>query len=318
MLNQIRRTIREKGQGLTEYVLILAFIAGVAFMMFGGNGSLKGTLVNTFTETVSILANLFGEDDGYVTASKDIYRDKFKDWSKKSSEELKELASSEERLKVDQEGLALIASLFLDLTQGEVEALMGVNVQDDNKGFSNKHSNLQWVFDNLNSERMGPVTDRWSDIMVPLSYWNKDFDTDHYLWLECGKNKNLIKEMAGSDNTVLYEKKNSESQLKSRVFYSDGMIGDNSSERAVALRVHYNDDGKVDQVWVAAQNGTSTQYKYNSNNQTVVEKNDNAGNKYTDSPGNSALNGAHPESTVKGLEMIVTGPSDNYKYKVIN
>ena len=52
MLNRLRRMIKEKGQGLTEYVLILAFVAGIAFMMFGGNGSLKDTLVNTLKQTV--------------------------------------------------------------------------------------------------------------------------------------------------------------------------------------------------------------------------------------------------------------------------
>jgi len=60
MLNQFRRTIKEKGQGLTEYVLILAFIAGVAFMMFGGSGSLKDTLVSTFTKTNNLLCPLVG------------------------------------------------------------------------------------------------------------------------------------------------------------------------------------------------------------------------------------------------------------------
>lgn len=307
MLNRIRTTIREKGQGLTEYVLILAFVAGVAMMMFGGNGSLKGTLVNTFSETVSILANLFGEDDGYVTASKDIYRDKFKNLSKKSSEEIKELASSEERLKADQEGLALIASYFLGKTQSEVEGLMN--------RYTNTHSNLQWVFDNLNADRMGPVTNGWSEVMVPLSYWNKDFDTDKYLWLECGNNNNLIKDMAGSDNTVDYKKVNKESQLGSRVFYSDSMIGDGTSERAVALKVHYNDDNIVDQVWIAAKEGTLEQYKRNSTE--IVYKEDNKGkNDYKDSPGNSALNGN--SESIKGLDLTVTGTSGNYKYKVNN
>ena len=68
MLHQFRRTMSEKGQGLTEYVLILAFIAGVAFMMFGGNGSLKGTLVETFTETNRILAELFSDGMSYAEA----------------------------------------------------------------------------------------------------------------------------------------------------------------------------------------------------------------------------------------------------------
>lgn len=312
MLNQIRRTIREKGQGLTEYVLILAFIAGVAFMMFGGNGSLKGTVVGTFTETVRILAGLFGEDDGYVTASKDIYRDKFKDWSKKSSEDLKNEASSAERLKADQEGLALIASLFLGKTKEEVAKLMGVGVTDPKEGYTNKHSNLQWVYDNLDADRMGPVTDDWSEVMVPLSYWNKDFDTDKYLWLECGNNNNLIKDMAGEDNTVEYKKKDKESQLGSRVFYSDGMIGDGTSERAVALKVHYNGD-TVDKVWIAAQENTLTQYQRDGK---IGEKVDNKGNKYTDSPGNSAFNGN--SESIKGLDLTVTGTSENYKYKVNN
>ena len=61
MLNRFRITKSEKGQGLTEYVLILAFIAGIAFVMFGGDGSLRGTLVNTVTGTTKILAGLFAD-----------------------------------------------------------------------------------------------------------------------------------------------------------------------------------------------------------------------------------------------------------------
>ena len=70
MMNQIRKMIREKGQGLTEYVLIIAFIAGVAIAMFGSGGSLKDTLVNTFTETQKILAGLFDGDNKYVEMSR--------------------------------------------------------------------------------------------------------------------------------------------------------------------------------------------------------------------------------------------------------
>ena len=38
MLTSMRKFLKEKGQGLTEYVLILAFVAGVAYLMFANTG----------------------------------------------------------------------------------------------------------------------------------------------------------------------------------------------------------------------------------------------------------------------------------------
>ena len=52
MLTSMRRFFKEKGQGLTEYVLILAFVAGVAFIMFTNSG-LKGTVSSTFSQAQS-------------------------------------------------------------------------------------------------------------------------------------------------------------------------------------------------------------------------------------------------------------------------
>ena len=49
MLTSMRKFFKEKGQGLTEYVLILAFVAAIAFVMFGGNNTLKTTVSNTFS-----------------------------------------------------------------------------------------------------------------------------------------------------------------------------------------------------------------------------------------------------------------------------
>ena len=307
MLNSLRRTIRERGQGLTEYVLILAFIAGVAFMMFGGNGSLKGTVADTLTETVRILADLFGEGDGYVAASKK-YPGYFKDWSTLSSEELNEISSAE-RLKADQEGLALIASYFLGKTQDEVHKLMAGD--GNTPGFSNTYNNAaSWISTNLDATRMGPGEDGWSQIMVPLSYWNTDFDANGYYWLECSSNVNLINAMAGQDNSSIVHagKENfsvdnttqNRSATHNRLFYSDGMIGADSANRAVAVQVHYNGD-TVDQVRVSAQTG-------------VLQQNKKIENKYNMSPGNSALNGQ--STAVPGLDLTVTGSSSDYKYKV--
>lgn len=321
MLNRIRRTIREKGQGLTEYVLILAFIAGVAFMMFGGNGSLKGTVAGTLTETVRILGGLFGEDDGYVVASQN-YSDYFAKWRSKSSDEL-EGESKEERLKADQEGLASIANCFLGLTQSQVEKLMGVGVgNDQNQGYSNTFSSApSWLTTNLDASRMGPVNDNWSEIMVPLSYWNTNLDNDGYIWLEASKNVNLIKDMAGEVDQPITATKNNvtvthdgqnfkRTGLTDRVFYSDGMIGSDSSNRAVTVQVHYDGDGVVDKVRVQAVEGVKQQ---NKQIEYVKDKFDG----YDMSPGYSALLGESGESKpVKGLDLTVIGSKDNYKYKV--
>lgn len=90
MLNLLRRMIKEKGQGLTEYVLIIAFIAGIAFMMFSGNGSLKGTVADTLTETVRILAGLFDEKVNWGNANPDTFN---------SSNSAERLAADQKRWK---------------------------------------------------------------------------------------------------------------------------------------------------------------------------------------------------------------------------
>ena len=111
MLNRFRRTKGEKGQGLTEYVLILAFIAGLAFMMFGGNGSLKGTVVGTFTETVSILAGMFDEKVDWGNANPDTFNS----------------SNSDARLAADQKALENLANFFIGKTKKEVKDLLKVD-----------------------------------------------------------------------------------------------------------------------------------------------------------------------------------------------
>lgn len=97
----------EKGLGLTECVLVLAFIAGIAFAMFGGNGSLKDTLVNTFTETQKILAGLFSDktDWGHM------------DVSAFNAE------NQGERLVADQSSLDNLANFFLGKREAEIRLL---------------------------------------------------------------------------------------------------------------------------------------------------------------------------------------------------
>lgn len=55
MLVSMRKFFAEKGQGLTEYVLILAFVAGLAYLMFTSSG-LKGTVQDTFSKSQSMIS----------------------------------------------------------------------------------------------------------------------------------------------------------------------------------------------------------------------------------------------------------------------
>lgn len=107
MLNRFRRIKSEKGQGLTEYVLILAFIAGLAIMMYSSDGNLKGTLVDTFTETNRILAGLFGEKT---------------DWGHMNTSEFN-ADNQGERLAADQSSLENLANFFIGKPEAEVRLL---------------------------------------------------------------------------------------------------------------------------------------------------------------------------------------------------
>lgn len=57
MLTSMRKFFSEKGQGLTEYVLILAFVAGLAYIMFGGDGTLRQTVSSTFSKSQSSISS---------------------------------------------------------------------------------------------------------------------------------------------------------------------------------------------------------------------------------------------------------------------
>lgn len=49
MLTSMRKFFTEKGQGLVEYALILAFVAVLAFMMFGSDSSMKSDVTSAFS-----------------------------------------------------------------------------------------------------------------------------------------------------------------------------------------------------------------------------------------------------------------------------
>lgn len=60
MLSSMGIFLKEKGQGLTEYVLILAFVAIIAFAMINGESGLKSTINSTFSSSQSKISGAAG------------------------------------------------------------------------------------------------------------------------------------------------------------------------------------------------------------------------------------------------------------------
>ena len=58
MLISLRKIFKEKGQGIVEYAVLLAFVVAVAAYVFSGDSSLKGAISDTFSNTVSTLQNI--------------------------------------------------------------------------------------------------------------------------------------------------------------------------------------------------------------------------------------------------------------------
>ena len=54
MLISMRKFFKEKGQGIVEYAVLLAFVVGIAVYLFSGSG-IKGEVTATFQSTESML-----------------------------------------------------------------------------------------------------------------------------------------------------------------------------------------------------------------------------------------------------------------------
>ena len=56
MLVSLRSYLKEKGQGIVEYAVLLAFVVAIAAWLIG-SGGIKEEVSNTFSKTVSTLKN---------------------------------------------------------------------------------------------------------------------------------------------------------------------------------------------------------------------------------------------------------------------
>ena len=123
MKKDLKKIIAEKGQGLVEYALIIAFIAGIGLMF--ASGGLKDTLVSTITGTSNTLAGLFSEKGN-------LYLDAIKKYGKiRNEDEIKDPATKEQRLKADQMALGNIAEFFIGKDKDYVTEILGGKTADN-------------------------------------------------------------------------------------------------------------------------------------------------------------------------------------------
>jgi len=291
--------LAQKGQGLVEFALILAFCVGIGVAAReAGFAEAISNLFDSGEKTEDVAAAIGGP----LAAERLTYGKYLAKWGRKTSEELAAI-NNQERITGDQRGLVAIAQNFLGKD--------ATGVWNQMKTFSNDFSASdcpQFLHNNVNKNyATAKDADGWSNVLVPLSYKNyenKVKDDAGYIWLEANSNRNTIDAMTGDDaKAEMYKNTNSNVKLKDgtvlqgskgktvsvdRIFYSKDMI--NADDRSVALQVHYNSEtNKVDQVRIVARLGNGTQGTGNP-----------------------------PAAAATGLDLTVTGSTSDTRYTVNN
>ena len=101
--------IKQKGQGIVEYALLLAFIVGIAMMLNGGG------LANAVKDTFDSVASLLAGEEKQVAAT---------DWGHMDPDNDFNEGNQSERLKVDQKSLENFANFFIGKTEDVVKSLL--------------------------------------------------------------------------------------------------------------------------------------------------------------------------------------------------
>ena len=233
----------KKGQGLTEYVLILAFIAGVAFMMFGGEGGLKSTVVSTFDKTIELLAEINSSKSNY-------YAEHFGEYHTKNREELQTLDNTQ-RVDMDLSALQNIADGLIgkDLdwlltTFPASESYEQSKAMALGEGGYNPFTIAKNVYEENKSGQRGAIRDGTNA--------SSKKDTPQVLSLMHNSNYDNSAYRSAVDGTGTWSKEG--------YFYSDGMIGDDGRVTSnINVKVATDANGKITGAHVWASGGNQAQ-----------------------------------------------------------
>ena len=236
MLEKFRVIAKQKGQGVIEYAVLLAFV--VALAMFLNAGGLKGSVIAVFEDVEDFLA--------YRT-----YLEYYGDWHNLSYSDLS-AQSNEKRIRADQEGLqALVQNLIgldKDHALAELQKIMGSNtVTADDVKPNGQDGNGD------------------SKVLTLLGTWDHYIDNhpegdSPYVTLSKATQANAVAYVTNGQASTYKLEKNNKTVSGDRVFYSNDMIKDNK-EKTVTAQLHYK-DGKVASVDVVTHIGNASSNKY--------------------------------------------------------
>ena len=241
----LKHYLNRKGQGLTEYVLLLAFIAGLAMMLNGAN--LGGTVKGVVNDVVALLG---GKSDKTYAAN-------LKEWGSLSKAELAKIDNAE-RVRADREALANIGNAFLGLSKSELRGMLDSyqqGVYRDEAELALKattHLNENGEVVKLDKYVDGASTywDNYGDYgAIPVLYYKNSADGYVDASYNSGfRNNNWALNWAQQE----YENGTSSWDYKTRYFYSDYMIDTANDGNRRDVRASFTFDGDGSDARVAS------------------------------------------------------------------
>ena len=216
---------KQKGQGIVEYALLLAFVVGIAMTLNGAN--LGGAVKDTFDKVAAVLG---GEKT---------YAQRYSEWKNSKNDAIRNAADNNERIKVDQEGLYELVKDLIGKTPEEVNTLLKT---------MNPTSSVNYV---------GPQgTTNESSKIQPIEYFDNYEDND-LVMLQYKQSGAAIEQMSGQSVDVVANNNAYQTTTTNRFFYSDDMLAEagdnyNDTKRTVKTVLTYK-DGVVESAHVWAE-----------------------------------------------------------------
>lgn len=240
----IMRTIpKKKGQGIVEFAILLAFIVAVAVML--SSDSLSGTVKGIYDDVADYLT--------YRT-----YNEYYGEWHNLSNAELQAI-DNRQRLKADQEAMQSFVNKLIGMSWDEAFNELKTFVPNINK----------------NDLKPDPNNDNSSKVFAVMDYYDHYDAASPYITLGHDRQIQAVNYLTGgqattyaqwaADNTI----QNNRTIATDRFFFSDDMSGE-SSQKTITAQLHYDSNGKVDSVNIAAHQGNKDGALINNMNITVT------------------------------------------------